>query len=258
MTRRRHDPNSWTTVRLPERDLAASVLELASPLISALGPAPSLEDARGAIELAITFWNASVEGSEQWEHPRTKPLRDVKKRLGVMRVPETDVSMFDALAKHWRSAFRFEPRLVASWSYDDDASGERRLICEMALPEGVRAEVPPPAEKRISIGGAFLDEVRIRQTATSLIGFPVDNHRGVIGVDGTATVEARMPTALQLLADGRLPRIDGEPVDLVVRGRRLPAMVLSEVRCGGEYGRNDIAVLVFKPSPTSTKEGTRG
>lgn len=258
MTRQRRDPNSWTVVRLPERDLATSVLELAVPLLAALGPTHTLGAARGAVELAVAFWNASVEASEQWDQPRAKPLRDVRKRLGTARAPDADGSMFDALAQRWRSTFRFDPRLVASWRYEVDESGERRLSCEMSLPEGVRAEVLPPNEKRISIGGAFLDEVRIRQTKTSLISFPIDNHRGVVDLDGTATVEARMPTALQLLADGRLPRIDGEPVELVVRGRRLPAMVLSEVRCGGDHGRNDIAVLLFKPFAASSKEGKRG
>ncbi|MBA3404981.1 MAG: hypothetical protein H0U13_09910 [Gemmatimonadaceae bacterium] len=257
MTRRRREPNSWTTLRLPEGGLATCILDLATPLFAALGAEPTPEQTRGAIEIAVAFWNASVEGSEQWEHRNLKPLREVKKCLGTARAPDTKVSMFDALAQRWRATSRFDPRLVASWSYDvvDD---QPRLICEVTLPEGVRAEVPPPAEKRISIGGAFLDEVRIRQTATSLTGYPVDNHRGWIGGDGTATVEASMPTALQLLADGRLPRIGGEPVDLVVCGRHLPSMVLSQIRCGEAYGHNVKAVLLFKPSAASSTEEKRG
>ena len=71
MTQRR-DPNSWTVVRLPERDLADVILELAAPLLERLGPAPSIEDARGALALAVTFWNASVHASKLWEHPRSK------------------------------------------------------------------------------------------------------------------------------------------------------------------------------------------
>jgi hypothetical protein len=43
---RRLDPNSWTVVRLPERDLAELVLELAAPLLGRLGPTPTIEDAR--------------------------------------------------------------------------------------------------------------------------------------------------------------------------------------------------------------------
>ncbi|MFC1641590.1 hypothetical protein ACFL5O_02710 [Myxococcota bacterium] len=51
----RCDPYSWTVVRLPERDLAEVVLEFAAPLLEKLGPKPTIEDARGAIELAVTF-----------------------------------------------------------------------------------------------------------------------------------------------------------------------------------------------------------
>lgn len=41
--------------------------------------------------------------------------------------------------KHW-----IDPRLVVSWSYEADAAGVRRLVCTMGLPDGVKAEVPPP------------------------------------------------------------------------------------------------------------------
>jgi hypothetical protein len=51
----------------------------------------------------------------------------------------------------------------------------------------------------------------------------------VIGDDGTVTVHAMMPSALQLFAEGRLPRMGGDPVD--------------------NY-RHDVAVLVFKPAST--------
>ena len=80
MTRRR-DPTSWTVVRVPERDLAEVILELAAPLLDRLGPAPSIEDARGSINLAVTFWNASVHASKLWEHPRVKELNELRKRM---------------------------------------------------------------------------------------------------------------------------------------------------------------------------------
>lgn len=73
---------------------------------------------------------------------------------------------------------------------------------------------------------------------------PVD--RGVIGDDGTATVYAMMPSALKLFAEGRLPRVDGDPVEVIIGGQNLGPMVLSEVRCIGENYRNDVAVLVFR------------
>jgi hypothetical protein len=116
-----------------------------------------------------------------------------------------------------------------------------RLVCTMGLPDGVRAEIPPPAEKRVAIAGKFLDEVRIAQGGNTLLSFPVDRHRGVIDDDGAATVYAMMPSALQLFAEGSLPRVGGDPVEVFIGGRKLGPMVLTEVRCGGENYRHDIA-----------------
>ena len=110
----------------------------------------------------------------------------------------------------------------------------------------MQAEVPPPIEKRIAIGGKFLDEVLIAQGRNAYLSFPVERHRGVIGDDGAVTVHAMMPSALQLFAEGCLPRIGGAPVEVVVGGRKLGLMVLSELHCGGENYRHDVAILVFK------------
>lgn len=65
--RKRRNPNSGTVVRLPERDLAEVVLELAVPLLERLGPAPAIDDARAVVALAVPFWNASVLASKRWE-----------------------------------------------------------------------------------------------------------------------------------------------------------------------------------------------
>lgn len=72
----------------------------------------------------------------------------------------------------------------------------------------------------------------------------------MIGDDGTVTVHAMMPSALQLFAEGRLRRVGGDPVEVVVGGRKLGMMVLAEVRCGGENYRDDVAILVFKHAST--------
>lgn len=69
----------------------------------------------------------------------------------------------------------------------------------------------------------------------------------MIGDDGTATVYAMMPSALKLFAEGWLPRVAGDAVEVAIGGRKLGPMVLTEVRCGGgENFRHDIAVLVFR------------
>ncbi len=245
MTRRRHDPWSWTVVPLPERDLAESVHDLAKPLLERLGPEPPIETARGAIELAVTFWNATVLASKQWERPRPKGLNELRKRMrGRQSTPE-DAEAFNLLSERWNANFVWEPRLVESWTYECDEKGTPRLECGMGLPDGVRAAVPPPVEKRISVGGAFLDEVQIRQSETSYLSFPVGRHRAVVREDGGITVHAMMPTVVQLFAEGRLSRVRGEPVEVVAGGRDLGLMVLREVRCEGE--RHDVAVLVFEP-----------
>lgn len=254
MTRHRRDPYSRTVVRLPERDLAESILDLASPLLAGAGPAASIDATRDAIALAIAVWNAQVAATKVWGVPRPKALTELRKRTRGAQAAPGDAARFEQLSERWRKSFMFDPRLVRSWTYDADEQGAPRLVCEMGLPDGVEAEVPPPIEKRISIDGQFLDEVRIRLDATSLLGFPVDNHRATVADDGTATIHARMPAALQLFAEGHLRRVGGDPVDVAVGGRQLGAMVLTELRCGGESGRHDVAVLVFKPTTSPASE----
>jgi hypothetical protein len=244
---RRRDPNSWTVVSLPERDLADSILDLAAPLLERLGPASSVEAAHDALGLAISFWNASVSASPYWGDPRPKPLAELRQRMHGKKATPVDRAIFEQLTERWRQSFTLDPRLVDTWTYDADERGAPRLLCQMRLPDGVKAKVPPPIEKRISIGGTFLDEVHIRLDARSQLGFPVGCHRGAQGEGGAVTVEAMMPTALQLFAEGRLQRIGGKPVEIILGGRKLGPMVLAEVRCGGGL-RHDIAELVFQPA----------
>jgi hypothetical protein len=215
MTRR--DPYSWSVVRLPERDLAELVLELAAPLLERLGPAPAIDEARAAVALAVTFWNANVLASKRWEHPQFKERNALEKRMRGRAASREDAAALNLLSDRWREHW-IEPRLVESWIYEPDAAGVRRLVCTMSLPEGVRAEVPPPAEKRVAIGGKFLDEVQISQGGNTSLSFPVDRHRGVVGDDGTATVYAMMPSALKLFAEGRLPCVGGDPVEVAGAG----------------------------------------
>jgi hypothetical protein len=248
MTRGR-DPNSWTVVRLPERDLAELILELAAPLLDRLGPTPTIEDARGAIDLAVTFWNASVHASKLWEHPRLKELNELRKRMRGRQATREDAATFDLLSERRRSHWT-DPRLVDSWTYAPDDTGTRRLVCSFGLPDGVKIAVPPPLEKRIAIGGRFLDEVRIALGGHSYLSHPVSQHRGVIGDDGTVTVHAMMTTAIQLFAEGGLSRLGGDPVEIAVGGRSLGPMVLAALQCAGEHLRHDVAILVFKRAST--------
>ena len=122
----------------------------------------------------------------------------------------------------------------------------------MELPDGVEAHAPPPIEKRVAIGGKFLDETQIRTTATSYLSFPVEAHRGAVDEDGSVTVRTKMPTAVAVLAEGVLPPIGGGSVRLTVQGKKIDAMVLSEIRCDANGGHNDIAILVFKPATAAS------
>lgn len=248
---RRREPYSRTVVRLPERDLAESILYVAAPLLEPLGPMPPVDEARRQIELAINIWNAHVTASKFWGAPRAKPLAEVRKAMSGGSAVAGSAATFKQLSERWRKEFAFDPRLVGTWSYESTVGGGYLLVCETTFPDGVEAEVPPPAEKRIALGGSFLDEVRIRQGATSYLLFPVEHHQGVVGADGTATIQAKMPPVVQLFAEGRLAPIGGPPVDVVIGGRKLGPMVLAAVYCGGAFGHNDVAVLVFRPASAS-------
>jgi hypothetical protein len=83
--RNRRDSYSWTVVRLRERDLAELVLELAAPLLERLGSAPAIDDARAAIALAVTFWNANVLASKLWEHRSGRELVPIAARISPRR-----------------------------------------------------------------------------------------------------------------------------------------------------------------------------
>jgi hypothetical protein len=246
--RRRRESNSWTIVPVPSHPIADCVLELAAPLLGRLGPTPSIENARAAIALTVRFWNASVLASQRWNSPSPTARNEHRKLMRSGQIAHGDAATFDELARGWREHW-LDPRLVESWTYDTDEVGVGRLMCTAALPEGVKAEQSPPIEKRIGIAGRFLDEVRVAQGGNAFVGFPAERHRSVLDDDGTATIYAMMPTALQLFAEGRLPRVGGEAIELLVGGRGLGPMVLVELRCGGDNLGFNVAVLVFKPAP---------
>jgi hypothetical protein len=199
-------------------------------------------------ELAINVWNAHVTASKLWGNPYAKPLSDLRKVLRGDQVPAEMADAFDVLSERWRKDFSLDPRLVGAWSFEAKDGHQHQLICEMRLPDGVHALVPPPTEKRIAIGGQFLDEVRTRLEGASYLSFPVENHRAMIGSDGFVTIHSKMPTALQLFAEGRLSRIGGAPVEVMVDGRKLRTMVLSEIRCITNHGHYDVVELVFRPA----------
>jgi len=256
-TRRKgRDPNSRQVAFIPEQPLQERVLELAAPLLERLGTDPAPEAVRGAVDLAIAFWNAKAQASKIWGPSRPKALNGLQRTMTGKKATAEDSQAFELLTSQWRAKqIAFDPRLVGQWSLELGDDGRPRLSCEMELPDGVEAHVPEAIEKRVAIGGKFLDETQIRLTATSSLRFPVKAHRGRIGNDGSVMVRTKMPIALALLAEGVLPAIGGASVGLTVQGKRLEAMVLSEIRCDANGGHYDIAILTFKPASESNRLG---
>ncbi len=232
---------------------------LLSPPDSALMAAcRRMRRAAGRRDLAIRFWSAKAQASKIWGPTRPKALNDLRRKMTGKTTAAEDAEAYELLSERWlEREIAFDPRLVGAWSLKVGDDGRPRLSCEIELPDGVEAEVTPPIEKRVAIGGKFLDEARIRLTGTpgaiALLGFPLKHHWGTVSDDGTVTVYTKMPTAVALLAEGVLPPIGGASVALTVQGKKLDAMVLSEIRCDANGGHNDIAILIFKPAkPTAT------
>lgn len=255
MTRRRaRDPWTRMVVNLPERALSDCILDLGTPLLDLLGPTPGLDEARHAIGLVIDLWNAHVAASPLWGSPNPKRLATLRKAMCGKQAPPGLADTFALVSARWRATFDLDPRLVGRWSFEATGDGRGTLVCETRLPDGVEAHVPPPVEKRIAIGGRFLDEVTIRQSATSYLSFPVEHHCGNVGDDGSVTIQTKPPTVIQLFAEGRLAPVGGASVDLMVGGRKLPSRVLTGVRCFGFGGLDATAELIFR----TASEGSAG
>jgi hypothetical protein len=250
-SRKQRAPYTRTVVRLPDRALAESIRHLAAPLLEALGPALGPDEARPALAAAIDVWNAQVLASPFWGRPDPRPLAALRKAMCGKQAPPGLADTFELLSARWRAQHSSDPRLVGAWSLEATGPGRHDLVCETRLPAGVEAEVPPPSEKRIAIGGRFLDEARVRQDARSYLSFPVENHRGEVREDGVVMIHTMLPTVIGLFADGLLTPIGGPPVDVIVGGQQLGAVVLSEVRCTRYGGHPDGAVLVFRRASTA-------
>jgi hypothetical protein len=247
VTRKRRDPTTRTIVHLPERKLSECILDLAAPRLERLGSSASVHEKRRVLGVAIAIWNAHVNASLLWGGPQ-KPLKELRKAMCGRDAPPESAEIFAELSARWQRMAALDPRLVGSWSFDA-ADGSPELECELILPEGLEAYVPPPDEKRIAIGGRFLDEVRTRQSRTTYLAFPIENHRGEIGDSDVATIYTKYPTVIGLFAQGVLSPIGGAPVDLKVKGKDLRSMVLGDVHCTGYAGHSDVVLVFRRVSP---------
>ena len=249
--RQRRDPNSRTVVRIPEQPLEERLLMLAAPVLARLNDDDSHDAIRSAVALAIDFWNAKAMASQLWCAPKPKPLNELTRKMTGKKAPPEDVEVFELLTARWRDLDAYiDPRRVGQWSLevDDGQPAPLRLTCEVELPPGVEAEVPPPLEERVCIGGKFLDEVRVRLSDHSLVGFPLEAHRGQVAQDRSVTVRTNALTVLGLFAQGALHPVGAGRVDVIVGGETYSAMVLSDVRCADIWSHHHEAILVFRPA----------
>ena len=58
-------------------------------------------------------------------------------------------------------------------------------------------------------------------SATSSLSFPVEIHRREIGSDGVVTICTKMPTVVELFAEGALRSVHDAPVEITVGGKNL-------------------------------------
>lgn len=245
MTRRRR--SDWrTVVTLPERPLSDAVLDLAAPMLSELGASPGLEESRTVLALAIAVWNAHVHASKFWGTPKPKVLQELRQASRAPGAPPRLAESVSRLSARWSAEHAFDPRLVGAWSYTADADGQRTLVCDVELPEGVEAKVPPPVEKRVKIGGAFLDEVGVPLGAGSTLSHPIEHHRWRVDERGVVTIWTKLPTAAQLFAVGHLTRIGGAPVRVTLGATDFDAVQLVALRLCDNYGRYDEVELEFR------------
>jgi hypothetical protein len=241
----RGEPSSWTSFRKPERELGDVVLEYAAPLLEPLGPQATEEDLHRAMELAVEVWNATLLASKILSYPKPKDFNALKKRMEGKQASKQDAEIFEVLRAR-RSRCIGDLRLVKTWQLDKGATGDLRLQCTVELPYAVEMELPPAAEKRISVSGRFLDEVRIATTTTSFVQYRLEHHHFRLHEDGDITIVSPMATVLQLFAEGVLLRLQGEPVAIAVGGRKPQLMVLATIRQGeGRLGAT--GVLTFRP-----------
>jgi len=227
---------------VPERKLSETILDFAAPLLEPLGRTPELAEARRAVELAISVWNFHVMATPLWGKP--KFLAEAREKMCSPGPPQGLATLFEVLEQRRREHFGTDYRFVGTWTFESDATGGGTLRCEAMLPEGCEAYRPPAVETRISIGGRFLDDVKIRQTPTSLLTFPPERHRAEVS-DDRVVIHVPAYVAIQLFADGTLPPARGAAVEVVVFAQPPRRMVLAEVRASKRAVSGDVVSLVF-------------
>jgi hypothetical protein len=189
-------------------------------------------------------WNGHVMATALWGRPRQ--LTETRKKMCAPGSSAELAAIFDALAERRKAMFAADYRAVGDWSFESDGAEAPGLRCEVVLPRGCEARVPPRADIRIPIEGRFLDEVQIRQTATSRLSFPPERHRADAS-DARVTIDTPAYVAVQLFADGTLQSVRRSAVEIVVHAQPPRRMVLVEVLTNSRSLAGDVVSLTFEP-----------
>jgi hypothetical protein len=239
---------SKTVIFVPDRKISETILEFAEPILEPLGSVPDLEAARRALDLAVGVWNFHAMATPLWGKPQF--LAEARARMAAPGNPPELARIFEQLLERRATLYGGDYRVVGTWDLGPDGAGGHSFRCDARLPEGCEAYVPPAVETRIRIGGRFLDEVKIRQSKTSLLSFPVSHHSAT-NAGERVTIETPVLVAVQLFADGTLPAIRAGSVDVAVYGSPSRKMGLVEIHTSAKPIRGELVSLVFEPVETS-------
>jgi hypothetical protein len=94
------------------REISKSIL--AAPLLEHSGAAPSLDEARAVLALAIEVWNAHVTASPCWRRANPKPLAALRKSASAKQAAPELAERFETLSARCEKKFKLDPRLVGT------------------------------------------------------------------------------------------------------------------------------------------------
>jgi hypothetical protein len=110
------------------KKISQTLLEFAAPLIDLVGPHPTVEARRSALQLAASVWNALVV--DAWGHPNSDHETALRQALktGLANVPGPEpiilADAIDLLVQRKRELFADDLRAIGDWELRVKADGE--------------------------------------------------------------------------------------------------------------------------------------
>lgn len=118
------------TIVLPERKISETILELAAQVLGPLDQLPSLNAARGAIELTVDAWNLHALAAFGDE---SKPLAEARAELRQRGTSREAAPIFEALLELRATKYKDDHRIVGDWHLGPDGRGGHAFRCEARL-----------------------------------------------------------------------------------------------------------------------------